>query len=113
MKTIRAKKVSCPYCAQTDTKKDSYGYCIKYACLIVSGVDTKINDFAKRALSIATMPNEYVSLNIISYVTNYYNLKERKADDLRAKCLKELGFIPGIVSDRLRNCKRWDRNIRW
>lgn len=22
----------CPYCAQTNTRKDEYGYCIKYGC---------------------------------------------------------------------------------
>lgn len=35
----------CPYCAQSDTKKDPYGYCKKYNCFIISSTKDKLDSY--------------------------------------------------------------------
>ena len=80
----------CPYCAQFNTHKDQFGYCKKYNCFYVSGVN-KIYENLKY---------QYYNLIFISkckrnqFDGNYYNPREDERKHILNKVQKLLGFIP-------------------
>lgn len=107
-------KKSCPYCAQTDTKKDGYGYCLKYSCLSLSGTRDKIDGLTKRARAIYTMPDTYGQVGRV--VSNPYSHRHRKADDIKCEAKKEFGHVPLEILDAIPfkyRTTNWDKNIRW
>jgi len=55
---------SCPYCAQTETRKDKYGYCKKHSCFYVSGTKDKLDDLKKEYL-LFTFQNKVCHLTKI------------------------------------------------
>lgn len=105
----------CKYCAQDDTKLDEFGYCTEYDCLERSGKRKILESLIKRAKDILFMPNDYVPLGIRSYVTNYYYVRTRKANDIMYEAEKEFGFVPLKVISAIpeANRGRWDKNIKW
>ena len=105
----------CPYCAQTRTKKDGYGYCKIYDCFGISGKKNKLNQFIKRASDLYDISEQSKPLSIRSYVSNYYNPRTRAANDLIYDVQKEFGFVPFELYDKIpmKNREKWDKNIRW
>ena len=81
---------SCPYCAQTDTRKDQYGYCKKYNCIEVSGVKKRI-EFYKNELIDADSLSTY---RRNSFNNTHYNPRQEKKDYIIKQMSRELGFVP-------------------
>lgn len=105
---------SCPYCAQTNTRKDKYGYCKTYQCFQAAhGANLKKG----RALisTINDEPDAFVPLSIRSHVSNFYNARTRKANSVIATIKSWIGFMPDeldkLIDDKHK--KDWDQNIRW
>lgn len=109
--TVRS---SCPYCAQTNTRKDGFGYCKVYACFKASGKKRVLERLLKRAHNIFFLP-ESSQLGIRSYVTNTYSPRTREANDILHEANWELGFVPLELLDAIpmQHREKWDKNIRW
>lgn len=106
----------CKYCAQDDTKLDSFGYCIKYDCFTRSGSSRKYNDLLQRAKNIRYIPDETKIINIRSYVSkNYYQVRTRVANDIFFEAEEEFGYVPHEIYTAvpLKNRGRWDKDILW
>lgn len=103
----------CPYCAQTDTKKDSFGYCKQYNCFGISGMRDELNHLIRRAGDIWTMPDTYGQVS--GPITNCYSHRTRKANDIMRDATNIFGFVPFELINRIpeKNRGRWDKNIRW
>jgi len=103
----------CLYCAQTTTKKDSFGYCKRYKCFERSGKNIIFQKLIKSASDICTMPNTYGQIS--GPVTNSYKHRTRKANEIFHEAQREFGFLPLEILEAvpLENRKRWDKNIRW
>lgn len=102
----------CPYCAQTETKKDGHGYCKKHDCLGRSGLRAKLEDLCRRAGNLILITGWGQVGRVVS---NPYSKRNRAANDLMYEAKKLFGYVPsellaGIDSkDQL----PWDRNVRW
>lgn len=66
----------CPYCAQTSTHKDKYGYCRKSACFYRSGMQEKLDYWIRQAKSILFMPDTMGQVS--GPVSNFYSHRTRK-----------------------------------
>ena len=80
----------CPYCAQTDTRKDRYGYCKKFQCFTISGKALELELLQKQLNSLYLIPK--YKRNAFDG-TAYYPRKEEKARLLHA-VQKSIGFVP-------------------
>jgi hypothetical protein len=81
---------SCPYCAQTDTRKDQFGYCKKHNCFEVSGTKAKYKELNKKLSDTFFLP---------TYVRNqfdgsHYNPREEKREQLLKQIVQLLGVAP-------------------
>jgi len=103
----------CPYCAQTETRKDRFGYCKKYGCFARSGMQAELDYLIKQARSIWTMPDTYGQVS--GPVTNLYSHRTRKANDIMWDATKIFGFVPLDVVNCIpeKNRGKWDKNVRW
>jgi len=104
---------SCQYCANSDTKLDHFGYCIKYGCLETSGKKEILDRMVKQASALWFGDS---SGQVSGPVSNFYSKNHRKADDLKYDAYKEFGFIPYEIFDKMPEKYRhekWDKNIRW
>jgi hypothetical protein len=81
---------SCPYCAQTNTRKDNFGYCKKYNCFDVSGTKTKLEEL-KCLMSKARKLPTY-KRNVFD--NTHYNPREVELRELRRRIVQLLGFLP-------------------
>ena len=104
----------CLYCAQTQTRLDEFGYCKKYDCFEKSGKKQILKDLIKRVGNIYRLPKSS-TLGIRSYVTNYYNPRDREVNDIIYVAQKEFGLVPEELLKTIpaENMKKWDRNIKW
>jgi hypothetical protein len=88
---------SCPYCAQTNTKKDEFGYCKKYSCFEVSG-DKKAYECLKDKLRDTIFISSY---RRNQFDGSPYNPREEAKSWITLKIQELLGFVPmevfGIV----------------
>jgi len=110
------KDKHCLYCAMQDTKLDGFGYCIKYDCFTGAGKNDILNSFVKEARDLIFIPkNQTSALGIVSYVTNYYNVRTRKANNIMYRAELEFGYVPQEVLKHIpvENRKDWNANIRW
>lgn len=106
---------SCPYCAQTDTRKDEMGYCKKYWCFQRSGKYDILQKLLDRAHKIYFLPKSK-HLEIRSYVTNTYSPRDREANNILWDAKRAFdGIIPFELIKAIpsEHQKKWDRNIRW
>ena len=106
----------CKYCAQDDTKLDSFGYCIEYDCFTRSGASKKYNDILQKAKKIWHMPDITKRINIRSYTSkNHYKVRTRAANDVFREAEKEFGFLPHEIytAAPLENRGKWDKDILW
>jgi len=88
---------TCPYCGQSNTKKDEFGYCVKYNCLEVSLVKEKYSKLLKQLTDAWSLP---------TYKRNYfdgsvYNPRQEKYNEIISKIYQLLGFVPLTVFDKL------------
>lgn len=106
-------KTNCLYCAQTDTKKDGYGYCKKYDCFTRSGMKQKLENLVSEAKEIWFMPDTYGQVGTV--VSNSYSHRTRKANEIMNKAKNVFGFVPMEVAQAIpeKNRGQWDKNIRW
>lgn len=81
---------SCPYCAQTETRKDQYGYCKKHSCFYVSGKKEKLESL-KRDLSNTIFLPTY-KRNVFD--GQVYNPRQEKRSFIFGKIQELIGFIP-------------------
>ena len=104
---------SCPYCAQTHTHKDQFGYCRVYSCFYKSGKKGIFDRLKKEASDIYFMPNTYGQIGRV--VTNLYSHRSRKASDIFHKAQREFGFLPLEIYESvpMKNREKWDKNIMW
>jgi len=77
---------SCPYCAQTDTYKDQYGYCKKYRCFEVSGTKEKLNSMEKQLSDTIFLPNYKRN----QFDGTYYNPQKEERIRIQEKIFKLL-----------------------
>ena len=105
----------CLYCAQTSTELDEFGYCKKYDCLGRSGKRGVLENLMREAGDLYSVSNSHKQLGIRSYVTNSYNPRTRKANEIARKAQTEFGFVPMQLLERIpiENRDKWDKNIRW
>lgn len=105
---------SCPYCAQTNTRKDKHGYCIVYQCFKTAHGDS-LKKGRELIKTIEDEPDALVPLEITSHVSNFYNARTRKANSVIATIKRWIGFMPEEL-DKLIDAKHkqpWDKSIRW
>ena len=81
---------SCPYCAQTDTQKDKFGYCKKHSCFEVSGTKKQLEDLKKELSDTILLPK---------YKRNFldgtvYNPQKEKRAHVLNQIQKLIGFVP-------------------
>lgn len=104
----------CKYCANSDTRLDSHGYCIKYNCFERSGIAQEVRNFVNKIkMEYWDIPkNSYGQIGTV--VINPYNRRHRHIDTAARSALNRFGFIPKGISS-LRNFHKgaWDKNIRW
>lgn len=81
---------SCPYCAQTDTRKDEYGYCKKYACFYVSGNKAKLEDLKKELGDRFFKPTYRRNM----FDGAVYNPQKEHVSHVQRSVQKLLGFVP-------------------
>jgi hypothetical protein len=81
---------SCPYCAQTDTKKDSFGYCSKYHCFEQSKDKTKYEDLKSELRNAQQLPTSKRNF----FDGSYYNPREEETHILFKKIVSIFGFLP-------------------
>ena len=103
----------CKYCANYTTQLDIFGFCKKYNCFNRSGKNVKYESFKNKISNLILIPNE--TRQISGQVSNFYNIRNRKANDIMYEIEKEFGFIPSElyynIPEEYR--KKWDSNIRW
>ena len=108
----------CPYCAQTETKKDKHGYCKEYSCFSRSGIkdkeSAKLGDLIKRAQNLILIPKHSCG-QIGMVVTNHYNKRTREANNIMIDAKREWGYVPAELLMWIpeENRRQWDKNIRW
>lgn len=81
---------SCPYCAQSNTRKDEFGYCKKYACFSVSGTKQKFEDLRKQIGNTIFLPTYRRNM----FDNSAYNPREEKKSHLIMEIQNLLGFVP-------------------
>lgn len=81
---------SCPYCAQTDTKKDQFGYCKKHNCFEVSGTKAKYEDLNKKLSNTFFLPKSKRNM----FDGNYYNPQKEEREYLLKQIVQLLGVAP-------------------
>jgi hypothetical protein len=81
---------SCPYCAQTETRKDKYGYCKKHSCFYVSGTKDKLDDLKKQLSDTIFLPTYKRNM----FDNQPYNPRQEKKSFIYKKIQELLGFIP-------------------
>lgn len=105
----------CKYCAQSNTKKDELGYCIKYNCIERAGKHIIINNLLHELFKMYDIP-KYTSCQIGVVISNPYNKRHRFVSSIINKCKIEFNCIPSkirlhIPDEYLKT--KWDKNIRW
>ena len=83
-------KKCCPYCAQTDTRKDEYGYCKKYDCFEVSGDKKKLDDLKSQLSGTILMP----TYKLNQFDNTPYNPRKEERSWLLKQVETLLGFVP-------------------
>jgi len=104
----------CKYCASYSTPLDKFGYCKKYSCLERSGKAEILKDLSKKASDIYFMSDTYGQIGRV--VTNSYSHRHREADRIKTLAIKEFGFVPSEITERIPMKYRkgdWDKSIRW
>lgn len=81
---------SCPYCAQTQTHKDEYGYCKKHNCFEVSGNKNKYLELKKELSNLIFIPK----CKRNSLDGTYYNPREIERQWIFKKITDLFGYIP-------------------
>jgi hypothetical protein len=81
---------SCPYCAQTNTRKDQYGYCKKYSCFYVSGNKEKYENLKKEMRETIFLPK--MKRNMFDGC--YYPKRANEQAWIMKKIQNLLGFVP-------------------
>lgn len=104
----------CPYCAQTDTKKDRFGYCFFTFCFDRSGLRSKLDPLVRRAKDLILIPRNQ-SKQVSGPVSNFYNVRNRTANRIMQDSVVTFGFVPAEVLTWISEKDQlpWDRGIRW
>lgn len=104
---------SCHYCAQTNTRKDSWGYCKKYRCFTMSSAEAKLNSFIQKAGDVCCIPDTWG--NVSNGNSNPYRHRTRAANKILSDEKYEFGFIPIEVLEKIpmENREKWDKDVRW
>jgi len=82
--------ISCPYCAQTNTIKDKYGYCKKYNCFEVSGTKTKLENLKKEFAKAKELPTSKQN----QFDGSYYNPRQDEIKWILKKITSLTGYVP-------------------
>lgn len=86
---------SCPYCAQTNTQKDSFGYCKIHNCFSVSGTKAKYEKLKSDLAKARTLPTNVRN----RFDGGYYNPREIEVEWISKKIVELLGFFPMECTD--------------
>lgn len=81
---------SCPYCAQTDTRKDAYGYCKKHSCFYVSGNKEKLEQLRSKLGDRFFKPKYRRNM----FDGAVYNPQREHVANIHREVQKLLGFVP-------------------
>lgn len=103
----------CPYCAQAETVKDGFGYCLHHDCFGQSGLRSQLVALMNRASNLIFLPTSGGQVG--SVVTNPYSPRNRRANDIMWDATKLFGHVPYDVLKFIDPIDRlpWDRNVRW
>lgn len=81
---------SCPYCAQTNTRKDKYGYCRRYCCFFISGTKEEYEKLQQQLRNTIFLPR--YKQNQFDGIA--YNPQKENQSWIRIKIQNLLGFLP-------------------
>lgn len=81
---------ACPYCAQTETIKDQFGYCKKYQCFRISGKSLELELILKQLNTLYLIPTYKRNM----FDGTVYNPRKEKKSQLLHEVQKSIGFVP-------------------
>ena len=85
----------CPYCAQTDTRKDRFGFCKKHDCFRASGKEEMLDKLKKEMWDARTLPTNKRNM----FDGSYYNPRADQVRWITERTARELGFVPPELLD--------------